>query len=128
MDAIGLRPVAALANALFPWQTIGPCNHEPVLPTGVMEWFAKPNFKTCYPYFVLWTDLLLGRAWLPDMPSMPTLFIYGTRKRPCQKKPVLDDAAVLARSRGEEPASPRHRAGVASMAWRTTRRFSTNAP
>ena len=39
-----------------------------------------------------------------------------------------DDAAVLARSSGEEPASPRHRAGVASMAWRTTRRFITNAP
>ena len=32
-----------------------------------------------------------------------------------------DDAADLARSSGEEPASPRHRAGVASMAWRTTR-------
>ena len=32
-----------------------------------------------------------------------------------------DDAAVLAPSNGEEPASPRHRAGVASMAWRTTR-------
>ena len=30
MDAIGLRPVAWLANALFPWQTIGPCNYEPV--------------------------------------------------------------------------------------------------
>ena len=29
---------------------------------------------------------------------------------------------------GEERAPPRHRAGVASMAWRTTRRFSTNAP
>ena len=39
-----------------------------------------------------------------------------------------DDAAVMARSSGEEPASPRHRAGVASMAWRTTRCFSTNAP
>ena len=39
-----------------------------------------------------------------------------------------DDAAVLAPSSGEEPASPRHRAGVASMAWRMTRRFSTNAP
>ena len=38
-----------------------------------------------------------------------------------------DDVAVLARSSGEEPASPRHRAGVASMAWRTTRRFGTNA-
>ena len=30
-----------------------------------------------------------------------------------------DDATVLAPSSGEEPASPRHRAGVASMAWRT---------
>ena len=39
-----------------------------------------------------------------------------------------DDVAVLARSSGEEPASPRHRAGVASMAWRSTRRFRTNAP
>jgi hypothetical protein len=29
---------------------------------------------------------------------------------------------------GEEPASPRHRAGVASMAWKSTRRFSANAP
>ena len=32
-----------------------------------------------------------------------------------------DDVADLARSSGEEPASPRHRAGVASMAWRSTR-------
>ena len=39
-----------------------------------------------------------------------------------------DDAAVLVPSSGEEPASPRHRAGGASMAWRTTRRFSTNVP
>ncbi len=39
-----------------------------------------------------------------------------------------DDACVLARSSGEEPASPRHRAGIASTAWRTTRRFSANAP
>ena len=41
---------------------------------------------------------------------------------------LSDGAAVLARSSGEEPASPRHRAGVASMAWRTRRRFNTNAP
>ena len=39
-----------------------------------------------------------------------------------------DDVAALAPSSSEEPASPRHRAGVASMAWRTTRRFRTNAP
>ena len=32
-----------------------------------------------------------------------------------------DDSAVLARSSGEEPAPPCYRAGVASMAWRTTR-------
>ena len=34
---------------------------------------------------------------------------------------VSDDGAVLARSSGEEPAPPRRRAGVASMAWRSTR-------
>ena len=31
-----------------------------------------------------------------------------------------DGSAVLARSSGEETESPRRRAGVASMAWRTT--------
>ena len=36
-------------------------------------------------------------------------------------KSFLGNDARLARSSGEEPASPRHRAGVASMAWRTTR-------
>ena len=43
----------------------------------------------------------------------------------CGNQPVRrvlgDDAAVLARSSGEEPASPRYQAGGASMAWRTTR-------
>ena len=39
-----------------------------------------------------------------------------------------DDVAALAPSSGEEPTSPRHRAGVASMAWRSTRQFRTNAP
>ena len=39
-----------------------------------------------------------------------------------------DGAAVLAPSSGEDPAPPRHRAGVASMAWRSTRRFRTNTP
>ena len=29
---------------------------------------------------------------------------------------------------GEEPASPRHRAGVASMAWWSTQEISANAP
>ena len=34
---------------------------------------------------------------------------------------------VLTVERRGTTASPRHRAGVASMAWRTTRSFSTNA-
>ena len=34
---------------------------------------------------------------------------------------LSDGAAVLARSSGEEPATPRYRAGVASMAWRRKR-------
>jgi hypothetical protein len=37
------------------------------------------------------------------------------------KSDLGDDAAVLAPSGGEEPAPSRYRAGVASMAWRTTR-------
>ena len=44
-------------------------------------------------------------------------------------RPVWKSIRVSgAPSSGEEPASPRHRAGVASMAWRSTRRFRTNAP
>ena len=39
----------------------------------------------------------------------------------CTKVFLGDDAAVLARSSGEEITPPRRRAGVASMAWRTTR-------
>ena len=39
-----------------------------------------------------------------------------------------NDVAALAPSSGEEPASPRHRAGIASMALRSMRRFSANAP
>jgi hypothetical protein len=52
----------------------------------------------------------------------------GRRKGVAQKSFLDDDAAALALSSGEEPASPRHRAGVASMAWRSTRRFRTTAP
>ena len=37
------------------------------------------------------------------------------------KSTSASDAAVLAPSSGEEPASPRRRAGGASMAWRSTR-------
>ena len=43
----------------------------------------------------------------------------------CGNQPVCrvlgDDVAALVPSSGEEPASPRYRAGVASMAWRSTR-------
>ena len=45
----------------------------------------------------------------------------------CGNQPVYrGSAAVLAPSSGEKSASPRHRAGVASMA--LLRRFTTNAP
>jgi clusterin-associated protein 1 len=38
------------------------------------------------------------------------------------------DAAVLVPSSGEEAAPPRHRTDIMKMAWRPTRRVSTNAP
>ncbi len=53
---------------------------------------------------------------------------YAVWKSTSASGALSDGAAVLAPSSGEEPAPPRHRAGVASMAWRSTRRFSTNAP
>ena len=52
----------------------------------------------------------------------------GCTRRFFTKSFLGDDVAVLAPSSGDEPASPRHRAGVASMASRTKRGFSTKAP
>ena len=49
------------------------------------------------------------------------------KPRLCGNQP-LRRVAALAPSSGEEPTTPRHRAGVASMAWRSTRRFRTNTP
>ena len=51
----------------------------------------------------------------------------GCTRRFFTKSFLGDDVAALAPSSGEEPAAPRRRAGAASMAWRTTRRFR-NAP
>ena len=63
-----------------------------------------------------------------SIPVWKSTSASGATRQFFTKSFLGDDAAVLARSSGEEPASPRHRAGVVSMAWRTTRRFSTNAP
>ena len=84
-------------------------------------------------------EAIVARRKLP-VPDTAVADAYSLCLRLCGNQPVRrvptiftksflgDDAAVLARSSGEEPASPRHRAGVASMAWRTMRRFSTKAP
>ena len=93
----------------------------------------------------------LGRSGCEDVAGLRVGFLGGTHDETKYDEAAPDDrsdapyytcddaeicveinqcvisAAVLARSSGEDPASPRHRAGVASMAWRT-RRFSTNAP
>ena len=59
--------------------------------------------------------------------AFPRLGHRSVRVELCGNQPVCrvqfldDDAAVLAPSSGDEPESPRRRAGVASMAWRTTR-------
>ena len=45
--------------------------------------------------------------------------VVGCARQFFTKSFLGDDAAVLAQSSGEEPAAPRHRAGVASMASRS---------
>ena len=82
---------------------------------------------------------VLGQEAAPGVFCDDPLFFDMRRRVRCGSRPVCkstsvsgsflgEDAAVLARSSGEEPASPRHRAGVTSMEWRTTRRFRTKAP
>ena len=63
-----------------------------------------------------------GQAYIPTMTDKIARSVWKSTTRQFFTKSFLgNDAAVLVRSSGEEPASPRHRAGVASMAWRTTR-------
>ena len=85
---------------------------------------ASSQCTTLWQLYVTY-GVMLGAAWkstgvsgAPDTssPSHFSAMFLG------------DDVAALAPSSGEEPISPRHRAGVASMAWRSTRRFRTNAP
>ena len=91
-----------------------------------------------YDYDVGSSDDLLGQGKLVNL-----LALKRTSNQPRQfKEPFKCKAvwkstsasgaqfcpALLARSSAEERAPPRYRAGVASMAWRTTRRSSTNAP
>jgi solute carrier family 25 carnitine/acylcarnitine transporter 20/29 len=67
-------------------------------------------------------------AWLTVWPCVEINQCVGCTRQFFSKSFRGDDAAVLAPSSGEEPTSPRRRAGGASMAWRSTRRFSTNVP
>ena len=68
-------------------------------------------------------------VWLRDVAGCVEINQCAGRTRQLFTKSFLGDGvAALAPSSGEEPALPRQRAGSASMAWRTTRRFSTNVP
>ena len=69
----------------------------------------------------------LQKTYLKGIGLCRIFLFVGCTRQFFTKSCLGDDAAVLAPSSGEEPALPRHRAGVASMAWRSTRRFRTNA-
>ena len=58
---------------------------------------------------------------LPVVPPQLAACVEINQCFGCTKSFLGDDAAVLAPSSGKEPASSHHRAGVASMARRTTR-------
>ena len=62
---------------------------------------------------------LTGVDMLPTLARFPQdRDLYGNQP---VRRVLGDDAAILARSSGEDSALPHHRAGIVSMAWRTTR-------
>ena len=121
-DEAALRGLHADASSLHDWDaTHGPTNAA--VAAGVAGiWKAEPTIKceiidlyTCGPDLTVVACVEINQS------------VVCTRQF-FTKSFLGDGAAVLARSSGGERAPPRHRAGVASMAWRTTRRFSTNVP
>ena len=73
----------------------------------------------------------VAHRWTPQEEAQLSALVEELGPRLCGNQPVRrvlfiksflgDEAAVPAPSSGDELAPPRHRAGVASMAWRTTR-------
>ena len=60
-------------------------------------------------------------------PCTNTRYLHPNHAALCSVE-INQCVGALAPSSGDEPALQRHRARAASMAWRSTRRFSTNAP
>ena len=92
------------------------------------EVLRRPSARNRSPYVA---DIrVAGREAICHVPSLDLggKCVAGSTilVKPCVE--INQCAAVLALSSSEERAPPRYRAGVASMAWRTTRRSSTNAP
>ena len=95
--------------------------------TDLLNWDVRPRRFNSHQHAVAATPPRAGRHPGQKRHDVGGLRIQphdGVQQRPVPKSTSASgtfDAAVLARSSGEEPASPRHRKGVASMAWRTTR-------
>ena len=83
--AVGLPTFGALMVGLYPWSLLGPCPKETAVPPRTKRYFseAKDGFDVamCYPYAQLFRGLFNGSLKRPQHPLMPTLFLYGTKKR-----------------------------------------------
>ena len=90
----------------------------------------NPNYMATFRFDDVYDGGLVARIYVEHTAGSKKPEMMG--KCLCGNQPVRrvlsDDAAVLIRSSGEEPAPPRRRADVASMAWRSTRRFSATTP
>ena len=102
--------------------------------TGAWHNFADPGLRGLLSPFAAATRTRLHRARAAEtivIGGEPVVVVcveinqcVGCTRQFFTKSFLGNDAAVLARSSGEELASPRHRAGVASMASRTTRQLN----
>ena len=128
-----------LENLLREWRKRLGDGPRPAFPDGLASSFRRLNTAVNQYFATPQLSYLVGSA-CACRRGQVRLRVLCTESLPAWKstsasgaqfftKSFLgDDAAVLARSSGEEFTPPRRRAGVASMAWRSTRRFSTITP
>ena len=96
---------------------------------GPTAWLGDSNIRQFFPWW-MWDIRKERSAIMRETPGDRCAWHDhdAEKARDCDAWWTPVWKSISASGAREEFTPPRRRAGVASMAWRTTRRFSTNAP